>query len=208
MEQNKHANFDDGPISNNDLFNWKATIRGPKGTPYESRLFNLKIKFPKDYPFKPPSIIFVTKIFHPNICLNGEVCCHDFSYLKDDWTPKINIYQLLDKIYDLLEHPIFSNHGCGPKIKNFEDFYKKAREWAEKYGEVDDSDRKDTSIKDIKNNKIQENKDEFNTLNKEINKSINYCENELNKLDKFINEKKRIIKEEKKNHRIKRKIKK
>lgn len=50
----------------NDLYNWEAIIFGPENTPWEGGVFKLKLKFTDDYPTKPPTIIFKTKIFHPN----------------------------------------------------------------------------------------------------------------------------------------------
>jgi len=42
------------------------TLKGPKGTPYEGGLFKLEVKFPPDYPQKPPFVRFHTGIWHPN----------------------------------------------------------------------------------------------------------------------------------------------
>lgn len=70
-----------------DMFEWEASLKGHEATPYESGIFNLNIKFPKDYPWKPPSIYFMTKIFHVNIHSDGKICCDSFKLLYDYWAP-------------------------------------------------------------------------------------------------------------------------
>ena len=62
-----------GPLDDN-LFEWEALLIGPKDTPYEDGCFVLEILIPHDYPIKPPNVIFKTKIFHPNINHNGNIC--------------------------------------------------------------------------------------------------------------------------------------
>jgi len=52
--------IDAGPIDELDLFYWEASIKGPEDTPYESGIFNLSIKFPKNYPYEPPYVLFIT----------------------------------------------------------------------------------------------------------------------------------------------------
>ena len=35
--------------------------------------FKANLKFPKEYPMKPPKMKFISKIWHPNVHDNGEV---------------------------------------------------------------------------------------------------------------------------------------
>ena len=37
-----------------------------------------------EYPSAPPKGYFLTKIFHPNVSLGGDICVNT---LKRDWTP-------------------------------------------------------------------------------------------------------------------------
>jgi ubiquitin-conjugating enzyme E2 D/E len=91
-----------GPVDDSNIFEWLSTLIGPKGTPYEDALFNLKIIFPKDYPFHPPKIIFITPIYHCNINKKGEIC---LDILKDNWSPALTIDKVLLSISSLLAEP-------------------------------------------------------------------------------------------------------
>ncbi|CAD0028241.1 unnamed protein product [Aureobasidium pullulans] len=55
-----------GPVEEDDLFIWEALIEGPEGTPYEGGIFPAELKFPKDYPLMPPTMKFLTDLWHPN----------------------------------------------------------------------------------------------------------------------------------------------
>ena len=46
---------------------WNAVIFGPHDTPFEDGTFKLTIEFTGEYPNKPPTVRFVSKMFHPNV---------------------------------------------------------------------------------------------------------------------------------------------
>lgn len=85
-----------------DLFHWLVSMRGPKGTPYSEGVFDLEVRFPLDYPFAPPKILFNTKIYHPNINSNGNIC---LDILKDEWSPILTISKVMYSLSSLLSEP-------------------------------------------------------------------------------------------------------
>ena len=89
-------------INNDNLFIWKATIIGPEDSPYEGGIFHLNICLPTDYPFKPPKITMSTKIYHPNINLNGSI---SLDILMEQWSPALTITTTLLSIVSLLFDP-------------------------------------------------------------------------------------------------------
>ena len=95
------ANCSAGPVED-DIFHWQATLMGPQDSPYEGGIFIMNIKFPGDYPFKPPKVTFETKIFHPNINSSGGIC---LDILKEAWSPALTISKVLLSICSLLCDP-------------------------------------------------------------------------------------------------------
>ena len=72
-------------FNENDITDIQADIEGPEATPYEGGIFRVTIKIPPNFPTIAPKGIFLTKIFHPNISEQGEICVNT---LKRDWDPK------------------------------------------------------------------------------------------------------------------------
>jgi ubiquitin-protein ligase len=76
-----------GPVGD-DLFHWQGTIVGSEGSPYAGGVFFLDLHFPPDYPFKPPTATFITKIYHCNVSLTGQIC---LDIIKNHWSPALTI---------------------------------------------------------------------------------------------------------------------
>ena len=85
-----------------DFTHWRATIIGPDDTPYKDGLFNLDIVITDSYPFKPPHVKFLTRIYHPNISINGDIC---LDVLKHNWSPALTLDKVLLSVQSLLQYP-------------------------------------------------------------------------------------------------------
>mmetsp|Transcript_24348 Transcript_24348/g.56722 ORF Transcript_24348/g.56722 Transcript_24348/m.56722 type:complete len:148 (+) Transcript_24348:2-445(+) len=110
------ANCSAGPVGD-DMFHWQATIVGPSESPYEGGVFNLTITFPTDYPFKPPTVRFTTKVYHPNINASGGICV---DILKTEWSPALTISKVLLSICSLLTDP----NPDDPLVPEIADIYR------------------------------------------------------------------------------------
>ncbi|KAJ2558080.1 ubiquitin-conjugating enzyme E2 S [Coemansia sp. RSA 1933] len=80
----------------------EATIDGPQDTPYEGGKFLVRLTIDENFPDTPPKGIFVTKIFHPNVSEQGEICVNT---LKKDWQKHYGIEHVLVTVKCLLIYP-------------------------------------------------------------------------------------------------------
>ena len=128
------TNCSAGPLDEKDQFTWQATIMGPDDSPYAGGVFFLNIRFPTDYPFKPPKVAFTTRIYHCNVNSNGSIC---LDILKDQWSPALTISKVLLSISSLMtdanpDDPLVPEIAHLLKT-NKEKHDANAREWTRKY---------------------------------------------------------------------------
>ena len=136
IKLNPPVNCSAGPRNDDNLTIWDATIIGPTDTPYERGVFILEIKFPPDYPFRPPNVKFITKVFHPNISQDGNIC---LDILKNNWSPALTIEKLLLSICSLLVDP----NPMDPLMPDIAKLYKsdrseynrQAKDYTQKYAQ-------------------------------------------------------------------------
>ncbi|MCO5549677.1 hypothetical protein L7F22_003150 [Adiantum nelumboides] len=90
-------------VGEQDILDIDGWIQGPAGTPYADGFFKVNFQFiGTDFPAGPPKCLMRTKIFHPNIHANGEICV---STLKKDWNSSYGIEHILTVIKCLLISP-------------------------------------------------------------------------------------------------------
>ena len=107
--------FNKNPLSNmgitvglfdeNNIFEWRCALLGPKDSYYKGGLFYLKVKFPDNYPESPPEILFVVPIYHLNVNSSsksgipvGKVYLHSLY----NWKNYYNMEKILPEIFVLL----------------------------------------------------------------------------------------------------------
>lgn len=102
-------------VNEDNIFEWEVAIFGPPDTLYQGGYFKAHMKFPPDYPYSPPSIRFLTKVWHPNVYENGDLCISILHPPVDDpqsgelpcerWNPTQNVRTILLSVISLLNEP-------------------------------------------------------------------------------------------------------
>ena len=118
-------------VNDDNLFNFQALIIGPetKDSPYQYGFYLFDIDVPKNYPFEPPKVKFMTldgkTRFNPNLYKCGKVCLSVLNtWSGPGWTSAHTLTSVLVVLQSLLhEHPIQNEPGYekedGIKSKNY-----------------------------------------------------------------------------------------
>ncbi|WVQ80710.1 hypothetical protein IAT38_002815 [Cryptococcus sp. DSM 104549] len=117
-----------------NILQWRATIPGPVGSPYEGGMFEVDIRVPTDYPFSPPHLHFLTKVYHCNIAQTGAIC---LDILKNSWSPALSLYKVVLSLSSLLTDP----NPADPLVPQIAQEYRSnrkkhdatARDWVKKF---------------------------------------------------------------------------
>ncbi|KAG6508600.1 ubiquitin-conjugating enzyme E2 27-like [Zingiber officinale] len=118
-----------------DLSHLRGTIFGPVDTPYEGGIFAIDIRLTSGYPFEPPKMQFITKVWHPNISSQNGAICLDI--LKDQWSPALTLKTALLSLQALLSAPAPDDPQDAVVAKQYLDeyptFVSTARYWTEAF---------------------------------------------------------------------------
>ncbi|KAI5969782.1 UBC6 [Candida margitis] len=76
-----------------NILEWHYIITGPPNTPFEQGQYHGLLRFPQEYPFKPPSISMIT----PNgrFACNTRLCLSMSDYHPDTWNPAWSVATIL-----------------------------------------------------------------------------------------------------------------
>ncbi|CBK20474.2 uncharacterized protein [Blastocystis hominis] len=108
------------------IYEWTIVMEGPVDTPYEEGLFKAELIFPIDFPNRPPTMRFISPMWHPNsstnglcpnvVFANGCVCISilhppgtddlDVQEPEDEkWRPIISVEAILLSVQNMLTDP-------------------------------------------------------------------------------------------------------
>uniref|UniRef100_A0A1I8GTA6 E2 ubiquitin-conjugating enzyme n=1 Tax=Macrostomum lignano TaxID=282301 RepID=A0A1I8GTA6_9PLAT len=118
----------------------RGEIVGPPDTPYDQGRFQLEIRIPDNYPFSPPIVKFVTRIWHPNISsVTGAIC---LDILKDQWAAAMTLRTVLLSLQALLACAEPDDPQDAVVASQFRErhdiFLATARHWAAAYANAPD----------------------------------------------------------------------
>ena len=85
----------------NDLTMFHVSITPDTGY-WKSATYHFSFEIPAHYPHSPPKVDCRTKIYHPNINLDGKVC---LNILREDWKPVLDINAVIYGLIYLFYEP-------------------------------------------------------------------------------------------------------
>lgn len=127
LMRNEEPTFD---TEDNDLRKYRGVILG-SGI-YEGGFYRVSVEIPRNFPFYPPIVVWLTKVWHPNISFEspGRVC---ESIFNRDWTPSLHVFSVIEHIRALLSYPNPDdplNHLAAKEMKDKpEQFVKTAKKY-------------------------------------------------------------------------------
>ncbi|KAF4547187.1 Ubiquitin-conjugating enzyme-like protein 2 [Elsinoe fawcettii] len=129
------------------LDHFYGVFKGPPDTPFDGGIYKVDIRIPNEYPFQPPKMKFLTKIWHPNISsVTGAIC---LDTLGTAWSPILTLKSALIPLQSLLASPEPKDpqdaEVARMLITDPDAFAKKAREWAVQYAGAQEDGKSGTS---------------------------------------------------------------
>ena len=76
----------------------------PKSNIYNQAAFQIELKLPNEYPFKPPEIRFVTPIYHPNVDDKGKICVEIIN-TAEGYKPTTSLVDIVTAVTKLIDNP-------------------------------------------------------------------------------------------------------
>ena len=88
------------PLESN-MLEWHYCLEGPAGSDYAGGYYHGTITFPKEYPFKPPTIMMIT----PNgrFDVNKRLCLSMSDFHPESWNPLWSVGTIIMGLYSFMQ---------------------------------------------------------------------------------------------------------
>ena len=144
-----------------NLLELRGIIMAPPGSPMENYILFLDIQLPFQYPFMPPQVHFINKVWHPKIDRNGAICLS--SLTREEWNCRTTLETVLVSIQMLLKDPgeidprrggFLNKAALDQYLYDHATYVKTSKSWTEQdnegYGHVVFSDYRMSTIQSIR----------------------------------------------------------
>lgn len=86
--------------SPNDILEWHYVLEGSEGTPFAGGYYYGKIKFPPEYPYKPPGITMVTP--SGRFMTQRKLCLSMSDFHPETWNPMWSVSSILQGLLSFM----------------------------------------------------------------------------------------------------------
>ncbi|ANM69489.1 ubiquitin conjugating enzyme 4 [Arabidopsis thaliana] len=103
---------------------------------YQGGVWKIRVELPDAYPYKSPSVGFITKIYHPNVDeLSGSVC---LDVINQTWSPMFDLVNVFETFLpQLLLYPNPSDplngEAAALMMRDRPAYEQRVKEYCEKY---------------------------------------------------------------------------
>jgi len=104
--------FSAGLVDEGSIYEWEIIIIGPSDTLYEGGILKARLTFPPEYPLLPPTLKFLTPMWHPNVYPDGSLCIsilhppgedqYGYESASERWLPIHTVESILVSVISLL----------------------------------------------------------------------------------------------------------
>ncbi|KAI8637563.1 ubiquitin-conjugating enzyme/RWD-like protein [Parasitella parasitica] len=132
LQKNPVEGFSAG-LANDNIYEWEVLVIGSPDTLYEGGLFKAKLVFPRSYPIEPPTMSFLTEMYHPNVYPDGTVCIsilhppgddkYGYEKASERWSPVHTVETILLSVISMLSSPNDESPANIEAAKQYRDDY-------------------------------------------------------------------------------------
>lgn len=143
-------------------YEFDVILKGPKDSLYEGGKWKVHVHLPDQYPYKSPSIGFVSKIYHPNVDEKSGTVCLDV--INQTWSPLFDLVNIFNVFLpQLLLYPNPNDplnvEAAKTLINHPKEYEEKVKSYVKQYAdyeEVTDDDKKEKDKEKEDDNESEE----------------------------------------------------